>query len=92
MASPLSSGIEGKVLLMPRGKPGIKLRRPFKNGGAQTRHALEKPPDKRVAREIIFSQAMTFSTSSKQHGGRTRSAERKVAMNFNPKYLYFNTI
>ena len=59
-------------------------------------HALEKPSDKRVAREMIFSRALMFlrhnTRASKQHGGWSRSAESKVAMNFNQKYLYFNTI
>ena len=57
-------------------------------------HALEKPPDKRVEREVFlfFASFLRHNKRSiKQHGGRTRRAEVQVTMNFIRKTMYFKT-
>ena len=65
LARPLSSGIEGKVSSMSREKRGrdCPTKMPAPILVVRSAHAVGKPPDKRVEREVIFSQAMTFSTS-----------------------------
>ena len=60
-------------------------------------HTLQKPPDKRVEREVIFFACydvfyVIIHTLENKHGGWTRSAEGQVAMNFVKKDLYFKTI
>ena len=98
MASPLSFGIEGKVSSMSREKPcGVLSKMAAPKLVIRSAHALEKPPDKGSCKgDNFFASYDVFlrhnTRARKQHGGQTRSAERKVEMNFNQKYLYFNTI